>query len=248
MKFDVITIFPDIFNSYINESLINRAIDRKLINFQSHDLRQWSQDKRKSVDDRCFGGGLGMIIKVEPILRAVIELKKGYKKSKVITFTPRGKKFNQKIAYDFSKQDQLIMICGRYEGIDERVLTKISDENISIGDFILMGGEIPSMVVMESVSRLIPGVIGKENFISEKINLTGKKGFLEYPQYTRPEIFNLSSLIDDEFIKKYKEVKIKNKKIKDLSKLKWRVPKDLLKGNHKDIKNYREKTKKIIWE
>ena len=216
MKFDVITIFPRIFDSYIKESLINRAIKNDVINFKSHDLRKWSQDKRKTIDDRCFGGGQGMILKVEPILRAVSDLKKGYKKNKVIVFTPRGKKFNQKMAHEFSKLDQLIMICGRYEGIDERVLTKISDDNISVGDFILMGGEIPSMIVMESVSRLIPKVIGKDSFLNEKINLKKGKGFLEYPQYTRPEVFNLSSLIDKKFIAKYGDVKIKDKKIKDL--------------------------------
>ncbi len=248
MKFDVVTIFPRIFDSYIKESLINRGIENKIINFESHNLRKWSRDKRKSVDDRPFGGGQGMILKVEPILRAVSDLKKGYKKNKVIVFTPRGKKFNQKMAYEFSKQDQLIMICGRYEGIDERVLTKISDENISVGNFILMGGEIPSMIVMESVSRLIPKIIGKKDFLNEKINLKQGKGFVEYPQYTRPEVFDLNSLIDDEFIKEYGDIEIKDKKIKELLNKKWKTPKDLIKGNHKQIKKYREKKEKIIWK
>ncbi len=216
MQFDIITIFPKIFNSFLRESLISRARKKKLIKIKIHDLREWTSDRHKTVDDKPFGGGLGMVMKVEPIYQALKELSsfKGIN-SKVVLFTPRGKKFNQKIAYQFSKLDKIIMICGRYEGVDERVAKKIADIELSIGDYVLMGGELPAMVVMEAVARLIPGVLGKTQLLKERISK--EKGFIEYPQYTRPEIFN-----------------------------KWRVPKVLLSGNHQKIEEWREKRKKVI--
>mgnify|MGYP003885176677 CR=1 FL=1 len=128
LKFDIITIFPEIFNSYLSESLIARALKKKLIKINIHNLRDWTQDKHKTVDDRPFGGGLGMVMKIEPIFKAVNDLKKKGK-SKVVLFTPRGKKFNQEMAFRFSKLDQLILICGRYEGVDERVAKHIADIN-----------------------------------------------------------------------------------------------------------------------
>ncbi len=184
IKFDIITIFPDIFNSYFSESLLNRAQKKKLIKINIHDLRKYTNDKHKTVDDSPFGGGAGMVMKVEPIYKAI---KKTKKKGKVILFTPRGKKFNQKIAYQLSREDQLVFICGRYEAVDERV-KKIADIELSIGDYVLMGGEIPAMAVIESVTRLIPGAIGKEGLLKDRI--TKSKGFIEYAQYTRPETFN----------------------------------------------------------
>ncbi len=247
MKFDIITIFPGIFDSYIKESLIKKAIDKKLIGLKTHDLRKWSYDKRKTIDDRPFGGGLGMIIKINPVLKAIAELKEKNKKSKVIVFTTRGKKFNQKMANDFSKLDQLIMVCGRYEGVDERILKNIADEKISIGDYVLMGGELPAMVVLETVSRLTPKVIGKPEFLSEKKNKDKNKGAIDYPQYTRPEIFDIEKELGKKFIEKYGDVKIKNKKIKNISKSKWKVPAELLSGNHKKIDEYRKKKTKTIW-
>ena len=186
MKFDIITIFPDIFNSYFSESLIGRAQKNKLIDIKVHNLRDYTEDKHKKVDDKAFGGGLGMVMKVEPIYKAVTALKK--QKTKVILFTPRGKKFNQKMAHDFSKLNQLIFICGRYEAVDERVAKKIADVELSIGDYVLMGGEIPAMAVIETVTRLIPGAIGKEELLGQRV--TKSKGFIEYAQYTRPEEFN----------------------------------------------------------
>src|SRR5688572_6320201 len=138
LKFDVITIFPDIFNSYINESLISRGQEKKLIKITTHNLRNFADDARGTVDDRPFGGGLGMVLKVEPIFKAVKKIKKA-KKSKVILFTPRGQKFNQKIAHTLSKMDQIIFICGRYEGVDERVAQHVADMELSIGDYDLMG-------------------------------------------------------------------------------------------------------------
>jgi len=184
MKFDIITIFPEIFDSYFKESLINRAVKKKLIKIKVHNLRDYTKDKHKRVDDKAFGGGLGMVMKVEPIFKAVKKIKK---KGKVILFTPRGKKFTQKMAHNLSKQDQLIFICGRYDAVDERV-KKIADLELSIGDYVLMGGEIPAMAVIESTTRLIPGAIGKEKLLKERV--TKSKGFIEYAQYTRPEEFN----------------------------------------------------------
>jgi len=185
INFDIITIFPKIFDSYFKESLIAKAQKKKLIKIKVHDLRKWASGVHKTVDDRPFGGGFGMIMKVEPIYKAVFALKK--KKTRVILFSPRGKKFDQKKAFQLSKYDRLIFICGRYEGIDERVNKHIADEIISIGDYDLMGGEIPAMVVIETVSRLIPGVLGKKELLKERI--TKEKGFIEYVQYTRPEGF-----------------------------------------------------------
>ncbi|MBI2449919.1 MAG: tRNA (guanosine(37)-N1)-methyltransferase TrmD [Candidatus Nealsonbacteria bacterium] len=218
IKFDIITIFPEIFDSYFKESLIKRALDKRLIKINIHNLRKWTKDKHHTVDDKPFGGGLGMVMKVEPIYRAVKELsslKKELSSSRVILFSPGAKKFNQKMAYKFSKLDHLILICGRYEGVDERVAKYIADEEISIGDYVLMGGEIPAMIVVEAVSRLVPGIVGKTQFLKERV--TEGKGFVEYPQYTRPEIFN-----------------------------KWPVPKILMSGNHKKIEEWRKEHQKTI--
>ena len=224
MQFDIITIFPKIFDSYLKEGLIKKAQKKKLIKVNIHNLRDWASDKHKTVDDRPFGGGLGMVMKVEPIFKAIEAIKRpkrsSPKKRKIILFTPRGKKFNQKLAYSLSKLNQLILICGRYEGVDERVAKQIADLEISIGDYDLMGGELPAMVVIETVARLIPGVIGKPELLKERI--TKKKGFIEYPQYTRPEIFSPRKGI------------------------KWRIPKVLLSGHHKKIEEWRKKHRKII--
>ena len=214
IKFNIITIFPNIFDSYFKESLIARAQKNKLIDIKIHNLRDYTSDKHKTVDDKPFGGGLGMTMKVEPIFRAIKSIKKK-KKTKVILFTPRGKKFDQKTAYNLSKMDQLIFICGRYEGVDERVAKKIADIELSIGDYVLMGGEIPALVVIESITRLIPGAIGKKELLTERI--TKSKGFLEYVQYTRPEIFN-----------------------------NWKVPKVLLSGDHKKIEKWKKEHGKVI--
>ena len=233
LTFDIVTIFPGIFNGFLKESLIARAQKKGLIKIRIHNLRKWAKDRHKTVDDRPFGGGLGMVMKVEPIYKAVQFLKSKVKsqKSKVILFTPRGKKFTQKMAYKFSKLDNLIMICGRYEGVDERVAKYIVDETISIGDYDLMGGELPAMVVIETVARLIPGVLGKPQLLKERI--TKGKGFIEYPQYTRPPQF---------FPEKFGRARPKkNSKSKA-----WGVPKVLLSGHHKKIQEWHGKYGKII--
>lgn len=222
LVFDVITIFPEMFNSFINESLIKRGQKKRLLKIRVHNLRKWTSDRHQTVDDRPFGGGLGMVMKVEPIYRAAkgIKAKSKDKKTKVILFTPRGKKFDQKTAVRFAKLDQIIFICGRYEGVDERVAKHIADEEISIGDYVLMGGDLPALIVIETITRLIPGVIGKSELLKERI--TKEKGFIEYPQYTRPEVFNSKKRVS------------------------WRVPKILLSGNHKKIEEWRKKHQKVI--
>ncbi len=226
IKFDIITIFPKILESYLSEGLIAKAQKKKLLEVNIVNLRNWADDKRKTTDGRPFGGGLGMVMLIKPIYKAVSALKRKKKdKTKVILFTPRGKKFNQKIAYQFSKLDHLIFICGRYEGVDERVAKHIADIELSIGDYVLMGGELPAMAVTETVSRLIPGVIGKPELLKERISpLRGRggRGFIEYAQYARPEVF---------FPKKG---------------LNWRVPKVLLSGNHKEIESWRKKHRKVV--
>jgi tRNA (guanine37-N1)-methyltransferase len=224
IKFDVITIFPEIFSSYINESLIARAQKKKFIKISLHNLRRWTNDAHQTVDSRPFGGGLGMVLRVEPIYKAIEFLKNKNKnkkvKSKIILFTPRGEKFTQKLANKLSKLDQIIFICGRYEGVDQRVAEKISDMEISIGDYDLMGGELPAMICMESISRLVPGVIGKEQLLKERISKTG--GFLEYAQYARPEVFSPKKGVN------------------------WKVPKVLLSGDHKKIAEWKKMHGKVI--
>ena len=222
MQFDIITIFPEIFEPYLNKSLIKLAQEKGLMKIRAHDLRDFTEDPHQIVDDKPFGGGRGMVLKIEPIFKAVqfLKIKNTSKKSKIILFSPRGKKFNQKMAFGFSKLDQLIFICGRYEGVDERVADFIADETISIGDYVLMGGEIAALAVIESVARLIPGVIGKSELLKERIS--EKKGFLTCSQYTRPEVFSPEKGIE------------------------WKVPEVLLSGHHKKIEKWRKKHSKII--
>lgn len=225
MEFDVITIFPSLFKPFQEKSLIQRALKKGLFELEVHNLRDWARNKHKSVDDKPFGGGLGMVMKVEPWYRAFKSLKKK-KKSKVILFTPRGKKFTQNMAYEFSKLDQLVLLCGRYEGIDERVATHLADEEVSIGNFVLMGGEVAAMAVIESVARLIPGVVGgqKSDFLKQRMK---GKGFIEYPQYTRPEIFRA-------------------RLAKGGKAVQWKVPPVLLSGDHKKIEEWKKKHGKLI--
>lgn len=212
ITFDVITIFPQLIEAFAKESLLHRAQEKKLIKIKSHDLRDWTKDTHKTVDDKPYGGGLGMVMNIGPIFKAVKALKK--RKAKIILFTPRGEKFTQTKAAELLGFDKLILVCGRYEGIDERVAKHIADEKLSIGDYVLMGGEIPAMAVIETVARLIPGVIGKSEFLKQRKR---RKGFIEYPQYTRPEVFR-----------------------------KWKVPKVLLSGDHAKIGEWRQKHAKII--
>ncbi len=238
MKFEIITIFPQIFNSYFNESILARARKEKLIEINVHNLRDYAKDKHKTIDDTPYGGGAGMLFKVEPIYRALTKIigknklkcfrkdtkcpRRGHSvsaKTKIILLSAKGKKFDQAMAKRFSKLDKLVLICGRYEGVDERVAKYLADEEISVGDYILTGGEIPAMTIVDSVSRLIEDVVGNKESIKEES--FSKKDYLEYPHYTKPNVFS------------------PNKKTS------WKVPEVLLSGNHQKIEEWREKSSKF---
>ena len=218
IKFNIITIFPNIFSSYFSESIIKRAQKSGAIEINVHNLRDYTTDKHKTVDDTPYGGGAGMVLKVEPIFNCVNAIKKQETKTKkqtrrVILFSAKGKKYTQKDAKRLSKYNQLIFICGRYEGVDERVAEKIADEEISIGDFVLTGGDIPAMVVVDSITRLLPGVLGNDQ--SAIYESHSEDGYLEHAQYTKPEEFEG-----------------------------WKVPKILLSGHHAEIEKWRKKKSK----
>lgn len=215
MKYHIITIFPEIFSSYFSHSIISRAQKNNLINIQVHDLRKWTTDKHKTVDDTPYGGGAGMILKVEPLYKALKELAPRKKKTrKIILTSAKGKTFNQNLAKSYAENlKEIIIICGRYEGVDERI-KEFVDEELSIGNYVLTGGEIPAMAIVDASMRLLPKVLGnKESIIDESHN---KPGILEYPQYSKPQYFIT--------------------KKKTLS-----VPDILLSGNHQEIKKWRQK-------
>jgi len=203
MKFDILTLFPEMFEP-IKQSIIGRAIKAGKIEINLVNIRDFSKDKHKHVDDTPYGGGAGMLIKPDVVYDAYNSLNN--KDAKVIYLSPQGKTLNQKKVESLSKEEHLILLCGHYEGIDQRVLDEIVDEEISIGDYVLTGGEIPAMVLLESVSRYVDGVLASDSTKDESYS----NGLLEYPQYTKPEIFN-------------------NKKVPDV----------LLSGHHKNIENWR---------
>ena len=182
MKFDVLTLFPEMFDT-LNQSIIGKAKEKELIDINLINIRDFSKDKHKKVDDTPYGGGAGMVIKPDVVYDAYKSIEN--KDAKVIYMSPQGKILNQKKVEDLSKQKHLIILCGHYEGIDQRVLDKIVDEEISIGDYVLTGGEIPAMVLIDSISRYVEGVINQESIEEESFS----NGLLEYPQYTRPEVF-----------------------------------------------------------
>lgn len=182
MKIDILTLFPNMFTGFINESIIKRAINNNLVEINVHNIRDYSPFKNKQVDDYPFGGGPGMVLMCEPIFNAIEDLRR--ENTKVIMLTPSGEVFNQKVATRLSKFEHIILLCGHYEGFDERIKTIVNME-ISIGDYILTGGEIPAMAITDTIVRLIPGVINNESLDSESFN----DNLLDYPVYTRPEVF-----------------------------------------------------------
>jgi len=187
MRIDIITIFPKMFEPILNESILKRAQHKGKVKIYVHDLRDYTLDKHRKVDDRPFGGGSGMVMNAEPIFRAVESIKhqtpNTKHRTKVILLCPQGERLNQKIARRLARYKHLILVCGHYEGIDERVRQKLADEEISIGDYVLTGGELPAMVLVDCLARLIPGVLGDKNsLISESF----EDNLLEYPHYTRP--------------------------------------------------------------
>lgn len=227
MNFYIITIFPKIFDSYFGESIIARARKNKIIDIKIHNLRDYAKDKHKTVDDTPYGGGAGMVLKIEPIFDCLRFIKSKIKnpaftkasagkqnsKTRIILFSAKGKGYTQADAKRLAKYENIIMICGRYEGVDERAAKYLADEEISIGDYVLTGGEVPAMAVVDSISRLIPGVLG--NAESSKDESFSKKNYLEYPQYTKPAEFR-----------------------------RWKVPEVLLSGNHEEIEKWRKKNSK----
>ncbi len=213
MKFNILTSFPKILDSYINESILKRAQKNKKIKIITHDLRKYTSDKHRNIDDTPYGGGPGMVMSIQPIHTCLKKLKlfPSKKSERIILLSPRGKNFTQGDAKRLSKYKTLTFIAGRYEGVDERVKENIADEVISIGDYVLSGGELPALIIIETISRLIPGVLGKhESAVKD-----------DHPQYTKPEKY---------FPKK-------------LSKISWGVPQVLLSGNHKKIAEFRKKKK-----
>jgi len=185
MRIDILTLFPDMFKGPFSESMIKIAQGKGLVKIDIHDLRDWTRDNHRSADDKPFGGGSGMVMKVEPVYRALNDLKAGPAKAKAILLTPQGAPLKQFIVKRLSKEERLILICGHYEGVDERIRLLV-DEEISIGDYILTCGELPAAVVVDAVVRLIPGVLGDED--SPKTE-SFENDLLEYPQYTRPREF-----------------------------------------------------------
>ena len=222
MKISIITLFPKMIEGFFNESIIKRAVKKKLVEIEIINLRDFSVDDYGSVDDRPYGGGAGMILRIEPIYKAINKITndalriknknpQSVIRNKIILTSAKGQVFNQTKAIEYSKLNNLVIIAGHYEGVDERILDYI-DEEISMGDFVMTGGEIPAAAIADAIVRLIPGVLKKEEVtIQESFNINGKK-LLEYPQYTRPEVF-------------------KGKK----------VPKILLSGDHKKIEEWRLK-------
>ena len=183
MKIDVLTLFPDMFNGVFAESIIKRALDKNLVEINIHNIRDYSKDPHKKVDDTPYGGGAGMVLMCQPIFDAVKALRS--ENSKVILLTPSGKLYKQSMAIDLSLEKHLIIICGHYEGFDERIKT-ICDMELSIGDYILTGGEIPAMVLIDSITRLIDGVIRKESYLNESFT----DNLLDYPTYTKPRVYD----------------------------------------------------------
>ncbi len=186
IEFHIISIFPEMFEPVLNESILKRAREKGLLNVIAHNLRDYTEDRHRTTDDYPYGGGAGMVMKPGPIAVAIENINKNAPGSRVILMSPQGTLLSQKKAAELSTLDKIILICGRYEGVDERIRENFADEEISVGDYILTGGELPAMVLVDTVSRLIPGVLGGERSSVEE---SFSELMLEYPQYTRPENF-----------------------------------------------------------
>lgn len=186
MKFDVLTLFPDMFTSYLREGILGRAIERGIVDVALLNIRDFARGPHRIVDDRPYGGGDGMVMKAGPIFRALKSVERLEGHGPVVLFSPQGKPFTQKMAWEMAEWKQIILVCGRYEGVDERLRSSCIDMELSIGDYVLNGGELAAMVVIEAVSRLIPDVLGGER---SNLEDSFENGLLEYPHYTRPRVF-----------------------------------------------------------
>ena len=197
MRFDIVTLFPEIFSGYLTQSLLSRAIDARLVEIVVHDLRQWSTDsKHHKIDDRPFGGGPGMLICVEPVINCVEAIQDlSPERGQVILLTPQGERLHQPLVEELSSHGRLILLCGRYEGFDQRVIDILQPLELSIGDYVLNGGEVAAMVVVDSTIRMLPGVLGDENSSIEDSFSRGNR-ILEFPQYTRPRDYRGLSVPD----------------------------------------------------
>jgi len=213
MRFDVLTLFPEMFPGYLGQSLLNLAIERELVDVQLHNIRDWATGKHKNVDDKPYGGGPGMVLSPEPVVQCVEAVQQlGESPGKVILLTPAGRKLDQPLVEELSEAERLLLLCGRYEGFDQRVVDLLEPDEISIGDFVLNGGEVAAMVVIDAVIRLVPGLLGDEQ--SNKQDSFSTEGrLLEYAQYTRP--------------REYRGLQ---------------VPEVLLSGNHPEIARWREQS------
>jgi tRNA (guanine37-N1)-methyltransferase len=183
MRFDIVTIFPEIFRGVFESGIVRRAIENAIIEIGIHDLRDFTSDRHRQVDDRPFGGGAGMVLKPEPLFRAIEAITHGAKGVATIMLTPQGRLFNQRLAEEFAARDRIVLVCGRYEGVDERVIESAVTDEISIGDYVLSGGEIAAMVLVDAVTRLLPGALGCDESPQRE---SFSNGLLDYPQYTRP--------------------------------------------------------------
>lgn len=215
MRFDIISIFPESFASYFQASLLKRAEVAKLIDIHLHNLRDFTHDKHKTTDDTPYGGGAGMVMKVEPFAECLESLKKDSpdQKTRTLLLSAKGKFFTQADAKRLEEYERIILLCGRYEGVDERVRENLVDEELSIGEYVLTGGELPAMIIVDAVTRLIPGVLGNSESSKDESFSNGRT--LEYPQYTKPEEYRG-----------------------------WKVPPVLLSGNHKDIEKWHQENSK----
>ena len=184
MQFDIITLFPEMFSAIKEEGIIARAINKSLISINTWQLRDFSLNKYKNVDDKPYGGGAGMVLQVKPIRDCIAEIKNSKPKTKVVYLSPQGRRLDQSLVEELIKLESLTLLCGRYEGIDERIIENDIDLEISIGDYVISGGELAAMVVIDAVSRNLPGVLGNESSLKDSF----KDGQLDYPHYTRPEV------------------------------------------------------------
>lgn len=228
LKVDILTIFPELVQPYLDGSILGRAQREKLLDLQAHNLRMWTHDRHQTVDDRPFGGGPGMVMKVAPFHEALVALKvrkkdgsptATAKKTRLILTSAKGKRFQQADAVRLSQYDRLVFLCGRYEGVDERITEELVDEELSIGSFVLTGGELAALTMTDAVSRLRPGVLGEEASLDTESHT--EEGLLEYPQYTRPEVYKAGTKA-------------------------WGIPEILMSGDHAKIAAWRKSQMKRV--
>ncbi|HMP78485.1 MAG TPA: tRNA (guanosine(37)-N1)-methyltransferase TrmD [Pirellulaceae bacterium] len=210
MQIDILTLFPEIFSSYLEQSLLGKALTKRLVTIARHDLRNWATNRHQRVDDRPYGGGPGMILMVEPVVAAVEAIQTGGgQPGELVLLTPQGARLSQPIVEELARQPRLVLLCGRYEGFDERIIDILNPRQISVGDYVLNGGEVAAMVVIDAVIRLVPGVLGHELSSHDDSFSSGNRG-IEYPQYTRPREFRGHA-----------------------------VPEVLMNGNHQEVESWR---------